>query len=379
MASELKFEDGSVAQVTKWLTQSSTDKGITKYFVGIDIGGTNTRFTIGTANEAVTITKFHASSVKIIVSQLHTIAKSEPFSKIIASGAALAVAGRILGDYASITNFPGGKEDQELHLAALPENLFPKSKTRFLNDLESACHGISFLNNSNTLSEYFKLLWPTKSFHKDAPPTLKPGQNLVLAIGTGLGVGLLHSSYNAPTNVFEVLPMEFGHTLITPLGTAHPNHNEEADLLAYISKKLYDSKHTPEYEDICSGRGLIYCYEWVIKDAKDAPQNLSAADIATNAGKGDKYASKALELHYRYAARCSQGLAIGLQCKVIFFAGDNQVHNQEFIFKRIELLKQEFLNHTKSSWLDDIPIYAQTKVTNINILGALHVARSYSH
>jgi len=376
---ELKFEDGSIAQVTKWQIQSTTDKGTTQFFVGVDIGGTNTRLTLGTANEAVTITKFQASSVKMIVSQLNTIAKSEPFSKILASGAALAVAGRILGDYADITNFPGGKEDQELHLAALPENLFPKSKTRFLNDLESACHGISYLNNANTLSEYFKLLWPTKSFPKDTPPTLKPGQNLVLAIGTGLGVGLLHSSYNAPANVFEVLPMEFGHTLITPLGTVHPNHNEETDLLAYISKKLYESKYTPEYEDICSGRGLTYCYEWVIKDAKDVThQNLSPADIAINAGKGDKYASKALELHYRYAARCSQGLAVGLLCRVIFFAGDNQVHNQEFIFKRIELMKQEFLNHTKSSWLDDVPIYAQIKVTNINILGALHVARSYS-
>jgi glucokinase len=358
-------------KVTEWIS-----KGITKFFVAVDIGGTNTRVAIGTQYEYVEIAKFIAASVKTILYQLNSISKAEPFNKIQAVGASLAVAGRILDGYVNVTNFNGEKEDKELHLNGLPENLFPTTKTRFLNDLESACYGITFLNNENTLTEYFKILWPTQ--RADASLTLTHHQYLVLAIGTGLGVGLLVAPYKAPANVFEVLPMEFGHTLITPLGPNHPVQKEESDLFAFLSKKLYDGKYTPEYEDICSGRGLVYCYEWATKRTAPDPEKLIPADVARKAVKEkDKDAIKALELHYRYAARCSQGLAIGLQAKGIFFAGDNQVNNKDFIFERAEQVKQEFLNHTKSNWLDDVPIFSQIKSTNINILGALYVARGY--
>jgi len=376
--SELKIDDNVVVTISKWVSQNRVDKGITKFFVAIDIGATNTRVSIGTEHDSVDIAKFQANSVKIIYENLHTIAKLDPFSNIVATGASLAVAGRILVDHVNITNFLDGKDHQEMYLTALPQNLFPPSKTRFLNDLESACYGISFLNNAGTISEYFKILWPTESFTKETPTSLKCGQNLVLAIGTGLGVGLLISPYKAPINVFDVLAMEFGHTFITPLGPGHPDKKEETDLLAYLSQKLYNNAHNPEYEDICSGRGLVYCYEWAIKDAKEAPQLLTPKEVAINASNGEKYATKALQLHYKYAARCSQGLAIGLQTKAIFFAGDNQVQNQHFIFKYADLVKQEFCNHTKSNWLVDVPIFAQIKATNINILGALHVARGYA-
>jgi glucokinase len=40
----------------------------------------------------------------------------------------------------------------------------------------------------------------------------------------------------------------------------------------------YGSKTTIEFEDICSGRGLVNVYEWTVKDTPDAAKGLKAQD-----------------------------------------------------------------------------------------------------
>lgn len=104
-------------------------------------------------------------------------------------------------------------------------------------------------------------------FSADSKSSLKLQNNhyLVMAMGTGLGTGLLFSSTykfykfdNAPK--FEVIPLEAGHCSITYPAQGHANFEKENKRLATLSKSVYNAASVPEFEDICSGRGLRACY-----------------------------------------------------------------------------------------------------------------------
>lgn len=90
--------------------------------------------------------------------------------------------------------------------------------------------------------------------------------DLVLAMGTGLGAGLLFSltykqSWHNADPTFDIIPLEAGHCTITYPGYSHDSAEKEAKRLKFLSEKLYDGgKHAIEFEDICSGRGLKACY-----------------------------------------------------------------------------------------------------------------------
>ena len=59
--------------------------------------------------------------------------------------------------------------------------------------------------------------------------------------------------------------------------------------------------------------------------------------VAANAKKDDPcpYARKALLYHYKYLARNSQNLAIALNARGVFWAGDNHVSNRAFVHKYV--------------------------------------------
>jgi hypothetical protein len=86
---------------------------------------------------------------------------------------------------------------------------------------------------------------------------------------------------------------------------------------------------------------------------------------------------KALLYHYLYVARASINFSVFLQTKGVFWAGDNQVYNMGFVNNWKEDIISEYLSHPKSSWQDPFPIYTQYKEQNINVQGALHIARQF--
>jgi len=192
-------------------------------------------------------------------------------------------------------------------------------------------------------------------------------------MGTGFGCGLL--LFN--DGFHKVLPLETGHTTITTLGKNHKDKKEEEELFDYIGAKLYNNQNTIEFEDVCSGRGLGYCYEFVTKDDASVEKNITAQEIVSKAlcENPDPYASKALLWHYKYLFRSAQTQCVGLQAKGVFLAGDNQVYNNSFVTKHTNTFKEEFLNHTKRKWIEEIPFYQQTKKYNLNLHGTLFVAR----
>ena len=75
-----------------------------------------------------------------------------------------------------------------------------------------------------------------------------------------------------------MVPLESGHSLAAPIGPTHPSRDADVHMNAYLSQKLYRGQYPIEYEDVCSGRGLEYVYEWVSHDKQDAAKNLNAKE-----------------------------------------------------------------------------------------------------
>jgi len=138
---------------------------------------------------------------------------------------------------------------------------------------------------------------------------------------------------------------------------------------------LRESKYTVEFEDFCSGRGLVSVYNYLAKD--NAP-HLEKAEEVINRLKLNppcQYALEAATIHYRFLLRNAQMLCIITQAKGVFLAGDNQVHNKDLVFSIAQTLKEEFHCHDKTQWLHPVKVFSQTKPSNLNIMGTLLVAK----
>jgi glucokinase len=348
-----------------------------RYFVGIDVGGTNTRVAISRDkdNDLVQVCKFQAKTVPDLLNGLSSVGKKlvELFDSppVVAC---LAAAGPVseFGEKVVVTNYHGSEVERTLLKSQISDTIFPKSNSRFINDLEGTCNGINALNEQNKLGEFFEPLWQLDTSHQKSVVSLNPVHYVVLAMGTGLGTALLQQDLLSRSPRHSVLPLEAGHSLVNELGPSHKEYATERDLIQHLSKKLYNGKTTIEYEDICSGRGLGYVYEYFTKES------LSAAEIVKRASgtPPDNIALKALQIHYRYLLRVAQSLCISTQAKGVLLAGDNQVSNLSFVRSFVSALKEEFLNHVKVSWLQPVTVYTQTKSFNFNLAGALHFAKS---
>eukprot|EP01104_Vermistella_antarctica_P013597 TRINITY_DN4143_c0_g1_i1.p1 TRINITY_DN4143_c0_g1~~TRINITY_DN4143_c0_g1_i1.p1 ORF type:complete len:389 (+),score=77.57 TRINITY_DN4143_c0_g1_i1:26-1168(+) len=349
------------------------------FVAAVDIGGTNVRFAVGNlAGEYVDVVKFLSSSTRTIVKVFRAL--SDEVVELMGGhslSACLAAAGRVMqgGDKVVITNYPGGQVDQDLVATELPCTLFPVGHSRFLNDLEAACYGVSALSSGKRFEDSFCKLWG------DGPKDrLVDEHHLVLAIGTGLGVGLLMSTKTGHRNQkeFVVLPLEAGHTIMTPYGKKATSYEEQNDMFTYLGQQLYDGKQCLEFEDICSGRGLVACYGWLARDKPELLKNVTAKDVVDRAKPevGDELALKAVTLHYAYLARASSNLAICLQAKGVIWCGDNQVHNRVFVEQQLDNLQTHFKDHTKGQWLQSVPVYCQTQFLNLNVEGAVFLANT---
>lgn len=346
------------------------------YVIGVDVGGTNARVAVGVSDGSyVIVAKFLSRTVsqlkagleKLVGTIVHDLGRSP-------DAACVAIAGPIteFGTVGEVTNYDGtSNEERLLRVKDLSPELFPHARTRFVNDLESCCYGILALDNQKLLGDYFQPVWNVEG---DNSVQLKPSvHHAVLAAGTGLGCGLLIKL--GPQ--FQVYPIEYGHALHTPLGTENPNRELDERLNNYLSEKLYGGKFPPEIEDVVSGRGIGYVYEFLVQGKSDCPSGLSAAEIvfAATSNPPNRYAVQALQIHYRALIRTCQAVAVSLQAKGILLAGDNQVANDPFFRSIAKELKAEFLAHPKRHWIENVPVFSQTKLFNINLFGTLFVAR----
>eukprot|EP01087_Luapelamoeba_hula_P016198 TRINITY_DN4972_c0_g1_i1.p1 TRINITY_DN4972_c0_g1~~TRINITY_DN4972_c0_g1_i1.p1 ORF type:complete len:432 (+),score=89.90 TRINITY_DN4972_c0_g1_i1:27-1298(+) len=378
------------AHITQWHTAYANS---VKFFVGVDIGATNTRFAVHHSNELVSYhqslftVQFKASSTRTIVDALQVLAAVvQEILGVEALAACLDAAGPVSTDrkHVVVTNFFHTEADRLLEVDELPANLFPRSRTVLLNDLEATCHGIKALNEESTLLDNFKVLWPPRNESEttQAKPALGLKNYVVAAVGTGLGMALLVSV--GGRDVHAIVPTENGHTLVTSTAPENKLYAEETSFIKFLSAKLYNSAHSAEYEDVVSGRGLEAAYEWVAQQPEyaasgDFPRILDAAQIAAAALEGSKPESKAanraIAIHYRYLMRVLKQLCVGMLCGGIFLAGGNQVTNNAVMETHMDELRAEFLDHPKASWVMDVNLFTQTTHVNLNLHGALHGAR----
>jgi len=354
-------------------------KSKSSYVIGVDVGGTNTRVSIGTLEGAFfPFTKFKANTREELVSGL-TIAGSKLREYLVLPAAScIDIAGPISdqGGKAEITNYIGSSAERLITREDLPESIFPRATTLFINDLEACCFGILALAKVGTLNKYFAPLWGGGESSEKI--SLSPSHYSVLAAGTGLGAGLL---VKLPGRDFQVLPLEGGHGIIPPSGKATPSYETEKQLFEFLSQKLYDGKYGPEYEDIVSGRGVGYVFEWLTRDSVDPKlKSLTTEEIANAANtKSIPQAVDALFLHYKYLIRCAQNISVTMNGKGVFLAGDNQVYNFPFVKANSHVFQEEFLHHPKRSWLEHTPVFVQTEFYNFNLHGTVYVADSIAH
>ncbi len=138
--------------------------------------------------------------------------------------------------------------------------------------------------------------------------------------------------------------------------------------------------------------------------------------------ENDPHANRALFVHYKYLFRVAQHLSVMFVGKGVFLAGDNQVYiyiniyiallscsyhstnqslylsihtsihihlsiyqsilqvaNDPFVSQHIEEYRQVYLDHTKTEWIRNNPVYRQTKSANLNLLGVIYQAKRVAH
>jgi len=284
-------------------------------------------------------------------------------SQVYTHSACLALAGPVSGDRVTVTNYE--QSDCSIHKNDLPARLFPEKRTYFLNDLEACSFGIVRMGLRGDLWEYME--------PRNGTSSLQNQHYAVLAMGTGLGASLVFSKHirqldsGCSSVEFDVMPLELGH-IFAP----HELSQDDRDRLDFIAQRAYSSKYSPEVEDICSGRGLIACYEYEIRNEANR-KTLRAREIAELVANGDDFAQRAMYAHYKYLFKAAQHMCILVpQCKGVFLAGDNQVINEGFVNKHLTDFEKEFFNHPKENWLKDVTIFRQVRGLNLNVQGALY-------
>lgn len=352
-----------------------------KICVGVDIGGSGLRVRISNADKSeqfIDIPHIRAQSTKDLVESLTNL--QDALNEIVPSyescGAALAVAGPIKNGTVILTNWPGDADVRTLSLDHLPQKLFPKEKTAFLNDLEAGAYGVIAADEQKILDSHFVQLWQNVA---PKGPIVSNTRTAVMALGSGLGVALIVKTPLLKEPL--VLPAELGHVQVPAVCKNDPESKEEYELLQHVSNHYYGGTQMPEFEDLSSGRGIQLCYQFFLKrdqGVHKTVEQIDAGEVASKAHDGDKTAKNALLWCYKLFLRLAKQVATSLQCDSILMALDNQVKNAWFVEAVSDQLKDEFYNFIRPDWMEGIRVFTQTETLNFNILGTTYMALKQS-
>ncbi|KAH0791944.1 Glucokinase 1 [Histomonas meleagridis] len=349
--------------------------------VGVDVGGSGIRVRISNAleikSEYIDLKHIKVKTTAKAIEALTNIEKSleNLAPDFECKGATIAVAGPIKNGICIITNWEGTKEQRTIHSSCLPSRIFPKDRTFLINDLEAGAYGVIAADKQGILESKFELLFGEA---KPGESIINNSRTAVLAMGTGLGGAIIVKSQFLDKPF--VFPTEIGHLQI-PIVCSGLSHKEEEEMLENLSSSFYDGKLTPEFEDLCSGKGLCYAYKYLLEKEKGSTSEaeLDPPKIAEKAQKGDKIARDALLWHYRMFTRAAKIIATSLSCGSILMALDNQVKNSWFISQVAEELATEFNSFTRPDWIKNVKCYTQKEILNFNILGADYMAHQIAN
>lgn len=350
-----------------------------------DVGGSNTRVAfvpLHLTNTTIHFYKAKASSIAKMIQFFEETAQTvgkEICKRVVAAGVAIPGPISEHGTKTVIANFEAeNSEGRTLNVSQLPTKICPLGRTRLLNDLEACAAGISALNHIGAFSDAFVKMWDASKSAKD-PLTLTgeaklgKGSVIVLAPGTGLGTALLH--YNERKDRFTVIPLEFGHVNIATY--------QYGPLMSSWVSKLERGNHPPEFDDICSGRGLEFIYS--ASSEKNSTTNtnnpklpfrkqVTAPEISSLAQAGDMDALSAFSVKYGLLMNLASQLAMGFVPHTIVIAGDNAVRHDFFLGNHVHIkqLRDEFCSHTteRMGFMSRVQMVRQTTEMNLNLVGA---------
>ncbi|EGC36671.1 hypothetical protein DICPUDRAFT_47001 [Dictyostelium purpureum] len=336
-----------------------------QYYIGIDIGGTNTRVVYATAKgDYYTIKEFLCSSVKVLLEELFIIQDTLLTEFVEPTFTTIDLAGPHLSkNKYKFTNYV--ESDNILLTEYLPKKLCPEGRYAILNDLESGSYGIiPYIISGKSEEIFLNLITPEEA--KEIPTN---GVFVVLAAGTGLGVGLIHK-YGEE---YRVIPSEFGHISI-----CSDDGDCEQELFAKLSENIKNTEpsrknYCLEYEDIVSGRGIQALYMINKNQNEPARDNAEIATQATNAPANlDCTCVKTMKIHYKYLLRCAREISVGTFATGVYLIGDNIVRNKNFVDSVKNQLEFEFKDHPKIEWLRHIPVFGQSALKNLNLIGTVY-------
>ncbi|EAY23514.1 hypothetical protein TVAG_071780 [Trichomonas vaginalis G3] len=199
-------------------------------------------------------------------------------------------------------------------------------------------------------------------------------------MGSGLGAALVVRTPLLKNPL--VLPTELGHVQIAPNMKEHKNFQEERELIQHISNHYYNGQLDPEYEDICSGRGLPLAYQFYHqkKTGELLPlEQIDAGEVAKKAIAGEEDAHLALKAHYIFYLRAAKAIATSLSCESCVLSLDNQVKNHAFVMKIMKELEEEFYEFIRPDWMNGLRVYSQKAIRNFNILGTDYMAHAIAN
>ncbi|OHT10692.1 Glucokinase 1 [Tritrichomonas foetus] len=351
--------------------------------VACDVGGSGTFVRLSSffdEKKYIDLPKLQTQRASDLVRALYTVSTDlkSVSPDVETRGSSLSVAGPISDNTVIFTNWPGHISRRTLSLNDLPDFLFPKDRSKFLNDTESTAYGLLEVDKLGMINDYFVKLFPETS-PKGGP--VNERRTAVLSVGTGLGCSLI---VQTPLfNRFVVCPTELGHLELPICGHRSADYQFETSLVNHISSRLYDGELAIEFEDITSGKGLCNVYQYLVwkNNNKMLPvSTLEGAEIARLAKtKEDPLAYQALVIFNQMIVRAAKTISTTMNCDSVILASDNQVDNYHIIRDNNEIMKNEFYSYIRPDWMKTITIFTQTKKMNFNLYGTSHIAHKLAN
>ena len=235
-----------------------------------DIGGTNARFALAdtSAPEPLLVDSVR----EFVVADFPSLADAAQHylseTNAVAQNGVFAVAGRVDGDEARITNHPWVISVHRTRQALGFEGL------KLVNDFAAQAMAISLLTSRDVV--------PIGGAQWAPAPLSQPRNYAVIGPGTGLGVGGLM----VRDGKYYPLETEGGHVSFPP-GTP-----EEIDILERLSAQFGRVSN----ERLICGPGLVNLYRALSEIAGEDPGPLQPADVTARAAAGDPRCMRALDV-----------------------------------------------------------------------------------
>ena len=244
----------------------------------------------------------------------------------------------------------------------------------FINEIQALGHGLISTDEFYGLEDDFAPLWKPPAM--DVMPTLYPlyfssEAAAVLQVSFGLGAAFIVPIDSSDS--YRVIASEWGHSLVQLCGPDEPGYEEELALTRYIASQ---KGAAVEWEDVCSARGLKYCYDFEARGAQLQSEGVKPANSIEEIEKdsSDPIVAKALATHFKFLMRFARMCAISFTCKSVFMTYSVFNGGTQCLQRHIAMCRDEFMHFTKSEWVSNVSVFVQTSDRNISAMGVMYHA-----